>query len=195
MNSVAIRPLLVKLKLAQTLYINDHLSFETELYRSLSAEKRNNLRQFLKQGKPTMNSLDAAFNFHETALRLRAQRQELLASNVANADTPNYKARDFDFAAALKQATTNSATNTAAPIASATTNPAHIAFSQSNNDPFSSGPKILYRASVQDSLDGNTVDVDVERNQFTDNAIRYQASLNMVSGDIKDLLSIIQNNG
>jgi len=142
-----------------------------------------------------MNNLDAAFNFHETALRLRAQRQEILASNVANADTPNYKARDFDFAAALKQATANSATNNAAPIASATTNSAHIAFSQSNNDPFSTGPKILYRPSVQDSLDGNTVDVDVERNQFTDNAIRYQASLNMVSGEIKDLLSIIQNNG
>jgi flagellar basal-body rod protein FlgB len=122
-----------------------------------------------------MNNLDAAFNFQETALRLRAQRQELLASNIANSDTPNYKARDIDFASALKNAMANN--NNQSTTASAQPS------------------EILYRGLVQGSVDGNTVDTDVERNQFTDNAIRYEASLNFLSGDIKNLLSVIQNNG
>jgi flagellar basal-body rod protein FlgB len=125
-----------------------------------------------------MNRLDTAFNFHESALRLRAQRQELLAANVANADTPNYKARDFNFAAALK----NAMASTAEQDAMGTSRT-------------SAEPDILYRGLIQGSVDGNSVDVDVERNQFTDNAIRYEASLNFISGDIKALLSVIQNNG
>jgi len=141
-----------------------------------------------------MNSLDAAFNFQENALRLRAQRQEILAANVANADTPNYKARDFDFASALKQAT-SAGTNGGSTTAAVKTHPAHLDFAVATTNPFSSGPALLYRGAVQGSVDGNTVDVDMERNHFTDNAIRYEASLNSISGDIKDLMSIIQNNG
>jgi flagellar basal-body rod protein FlgB len=123
-----------------------------------------------------MNSLDAAFNFQETALRLRAQRQELLAANIANSDTPNYKARDIDFASALKNAAANNNSNQPATT-------------------IAKPSEILYRSLAQGSVDGNTVDTDVERNQFTDNAIRYEASLNFINGDIKDLLSVIQNNG
>lgn len=142
-----------------------------------------------------MNSLDAAFNFQETALRLRAQRQEILAANVANADTPNYKARDFDFAAALKQATEGSSQSARPSTGALKTHPAHLDFAVATNNPFPSGPALLYRNPYQGSVDGNTVDVDAERSQFTDNAIRYEASLTSISGDIKDLMSIIQNNG
>ncbi len=143
-----------------------------------------------------MNRLDAAFNFHETALRLRGQRQELLAANVANADTPNYKARDFNFASALKNAIASTGDNNNTPSAAMTlTNAGHIDNNQLSTNSPSDQPEILYRGLIQGSVDGNSVDVDVERNQFTDNAIRYEASLNFMSGDIKELLSVIQNNG
>ena len=116
-----------------------------------------------------INKLDALFNFHQTALRIRAERQELIAANVANADTPNYKARDIDFGTALASALENNA-------------PA--------DGPLSTG--VLYRSVNQGSVDGNTVDMDVERNQFADNAIRYEASLTFINGQIKKMLAAIQ---
>ena len=129
-----------------------------------------------------MNKLDAALNFHETALRVRGQRQELLAANIANADTPGYKARDINFADTFKQALAGSAGGLQAD----TTNPGHLPATASHQN------SVLYRAMVQGSVDGNTVDMDVERAQFADNALRYEASVNMISGQIKKLLSAIQ---
>lgn len=139
-----------------------------------------------------MNALDASFNFHESSLRIRAQRQELLAGNIANADTPNYKARDLDFSAALKSAILNSnqpATlgNTMKPVA---TSPMHIGANNAATP--ADTTDIQYRGILQGSVDGNTVDMDVERNQFADNAIRYEASVIMISGKIKQMLSAIQ---
>lgn len=132
-----------------------------------------------------MNALDAALNFHQSSLRVRAQRQELLAANIANADTPNYKARDLDFSRAMADALSGTAAD-AAPLAN--TAMQHLA----GNALESSLSNALYRKEVQSSIDGNTVDMDIERNQFTDNALRYEASLTMLNAKIKSLMSAIQ---
>lgn len=139
-----------------------------------------------------MNALDASFNFHESSLRLRAQRQELLAGNIANADTPNFKARDLDFSTALKSAISENSQlttlgNTMKPIA---TSAMHIGANNAATP--ADATDIKYRGILQGSVDGNTVDMDVERNQFTDNAIRYEASVMMISGKIKRMLAAIQ---
>ena len=132
--------------------------------------------------------LDQTLRFHETALSLRAQRQQLLASNIANADTPNYKARDVDFSKALQNAMTGSQSAQAAP-ALVKTSAAHLSFAPK---PTIGGLEPQYRQTVQGSVDGNTVDMDVERNQFTDNALRYEAGITFISSQIKGLLTAIQ---
>jgi flagellar basal-body rod protein FlgB len=134
-----------------------------------------------------MNKLDDYMKFHEVALSIRGQRQQLIASNIANSDTPNYKARDIDFGAAFAQAVSKtSSTATAANQVSQT-------HSQHMQGSGSAGPyQTLYRKEVQGNIDGNTVDMDVERNAFTENALRYEASLTMLNMQIKGLLSAIQ---
>lgn len=141
-----------------------------------------------------MNKLDDALSFHQTALRIRANRQELLAANIANADTPNFKAQDIDFKAAL-----DAAMNGAQSISSTPTNGLVKTSLQHMNGNAPSGLAVSgiagepqYRKMVQGSVDGNTVDMDVERNQFVDNAVRYEASLTMLNGQLKKLLTAIQ---
>ena len=136
--------------------------------------------------------LDEAFRFHETALSVRAQRQQLLASNIANADTPNYKARDVDFSKTLQGALASSASaqsTQAGPGNLVKTAAAHLS---PMGKPTIAGLEPQYRPTVQGSVDGNTVDMDVERNQFTDNALRYEAGITFVSHQIKSLLTAIQ---
>lgn len=136
-----------------------------------------------------IGKLDDALRFNETALSLRGQRQQLLASNIANADTPNYKARDIDFTKALKTAMAGN--SPAAPLAA--TAAAHITIVQGDAAAAAAaGGPLLYRSTAQGNVDGNTVDMDVERNQFADNAIRYEASLTAISSQIKGLLTVIQ---
>ena len=132
-----------------------------------------------------INKLDEAIRFHQTALSLRSARQELLASNIANADTPNYKARDIDFASALQ----NALSGTAAKLPVATSSPMHL---EGNSGSTLFGSPVMYRRPVQPSADGNTVDMDAERAQFADNALRYEASVKFVSDELKDMLSAIQ---
>lgn len=141
-----------------------------------------------------MNKLDAALNFQQTALRIRNQRQEILASNIANADTPQYKARDIDFASAMASALGQTAQSglsgqsaPARPGALATTSTGHIG----NGNSIAGSTEPLFRPVVQGSVDGNTVDMDAERNAYVDNAVRYEASLTMISGQIKKMLSAI----
>jgi len=139
-----------------------------------------------------MNKLDAALNFHQTALRVRNQRQELLASNIANADTPQYKARDIDFKSVMQTALQTGPGTTSAQAAASQlqqTNSAHLAGTPGNG--YTGNSDVLFRSVVQDSVDGNTVDMDVERNEYVDNSIRYQASLTMMTGQIKKMLSAI----
>lgn len=129
--------------------------------------------------------LDNYLSFNEASLSLRAQRQQLLASNIANADTPNYQARDIEFSSALKSALSNSGGPAAGLVK---TDVAHL----SGKTGGLGGAPLLYRTVQQGSIDGNTVDMDVERNQFADNAIRYEAGLTMISAQIKKMLSVIQ---
>jgi flagellar basal-body rod protein FlgB len=136
-----------------------------------------------------MGKLDDLMRFQETALSLRAQRQQLLASNIANADTPNYKARDVDFNKALQGAIARSAGGTATPNEVVKTSSAHMA---SKALPTLGGAKLLYANPQQGNIDGNTVDMDVQRNQFTDNAMRYEVSLTLASSKLKGLLTAIQ---
>jgi flagellar basal-body rod protein FlgB len=132
-----------------------------------------------------VSKLDEAFRFHQTALSLRAGRQELLAANIANADTPNFKARDIDFASALKGALAGSTARL--DMAQSTSN--HL--SGSNSDSILGAPA-LYRRPLQPSADGNTVEMDVERAQFADNALRYEASVKFMTDEIKDVMQAIQ---
>src|SRR3569833_956352 len=117
-----------------------------------------------------IGKLDEALRFQETALSLRAQRQQLLASNIANADTPNYKARDVDFNSALKNALSS---GTPASSGLATTAKAHIPGNTVTG--IIGGAPLLYLTPSQCNVDGNTVDIDTERNQFTDYALRNEA--------------------
>jgi flagellar basal-body rod protein FlgB len=135
-----------------------------------------------------IGNLDNYLRFNETALSLRSQRQELLASNIANADTPNYKARDIDFNSALQNALASK--GAAGPLA--TTAAQHIGRGLPSGNTLANGTPVLYRGEVQGSVDGNTVDMDVERNQFADNALRYEAGITLINHQIKGLLAAIQ---
>jgi flagellar basal-body rod protein FlgB len=144
-----------------------------------------------------IGKLDNYLRFNETALSLRAQRQELIASNIANADTPNFKARDIDFASAMQGALAkaNAGHNPAAANPLAATNKAHIQPGADGNALLNGNPgtPLLYRGVVQGAVDGNTVDMDVERNQFADNAVRYEAGITMINHQIRGLMAAIQN--
>jgi flagellar basal-body rod protein FlgB len=137
-----------------------------------------------------LNKLDTALSFHQNALRVRSQRQEIIAANIANADTPNYKARDIDFKSAMQQALGQGVQAGSTANGLSKTSDLHINATPSNN---AAGPnEPLFRPIIQGSVDGNSVDMDVERNQFVDNGLRYEASLNMINGQIKKMLTAIQ---
>ncbi|MES2297813.1 MAG: flagellar basal body rod protein FlgB [Pseudomonadota bacterium] len=136
-----------------------------------------------------IGKLDDYLRFNEAALSLRSQRQQQLASNIANADTPNYKARDIDFASALQ----NVLTRTTPPAnVLATTAAAHLPTGAQSGDFLPDGTPLLYRQPRQGSVDGNTVDMDVERNQFADNGVRYEAGITMINMQIRGLMAAIQ---
>ena len=136
-----------------------------------------------------IGKLDELLRFHQTALSLRAERQQVLASNIANADTPNYKARDIDFNSAFKDALSRSEP---VPGPLTRTSPAHLGAVPGSANTTVSGALLQYRINQQGNVDGNTVDMDVERNQFADNALRYEAGITFVSGQLKSLLTAIQ---
>ncbi len=117
--------------------------------------------------------LDQELSFHQTALNLRAYRQELLASNIANADTPNYKARDIDFGSALQGALGNRL----GPLALTRSSAGHLSGAATQPlDRFAQ-----YRSQTQPNVDGNTVDMDVERAAFAENALHYEASVTFIN--------------
>ena len=132
-------------------------------------------------------SFDKALGIHEKALGFRAQRAEVLANNIANADTPNYKARDIDFKAAMQAAIegTMRLPDTSLKLTSARHIPAK-AVSQGPTD-------LLYRLPYQPSMDGNTVDMDIERVQFADNTLHYQSTMQLISNRIRGLQTAIQD--
>lgn len=120
-------------------------------------------------------NFDNALGIHPLALKLRDRRTELLASNLANADTPTYKARDLDFRSVLQSVHTS-------PLKLAATQAGHVTATA----PGSRG-EALYRLPSQPSLDGNTVETEQEQMRFAENAVQYQATLNFLSGKIASL--------
>ncbi len=143
-----------------------------------------------------MNGLDQLLDFNAAALRIRAHRQEILAANIANVDTPNFKARDIDFKSAMQKALESSAEisgkKNGAPQLS-TTSPMHLKGEgvSDSGSPIDSSD-LLYRSVVQDSADGNTVDADVERSAFVNNALRYEASVMMINARLKEMNIALQ---
>lgn len=133
-----------------------------------------------------VDKLDAALRFQQEALNLRVRRQEVLSSNIAHADTPNYKARDVDFSSTLAQAVAQGRRAQSVPMA--TTSSRHIQAQAT----VSGEPELLYRVPTQSSIDGNTVEMDVERVNFTDNAIHYESGLTIIGAQIKSMLSAVQ---
>ncbi|OAI12843.1 flagellar basal-body rod protein FlgB [Methylomonas lenta] len=121
-----------------------------------------------------------ALGIHPQALALREKRSEILAANLANADTPDYKARDLDFKAALSQ-TMKSATTLER------TREGHI-----SNPQMVLGADLMYRNPQQASLDGNTVESHIEQAKYTENAVQYQASLRFINSKFSGLKSAIR---
>ena len=126
------------------------------------------------------------FGVHGAALSLRQQRLQILASNIANADTPNYKARDIDFQAALERAM-----GEAVPGAPTQTQPGHVDGTQPAGQPQAGPDGLLYRLPLQPSLDGNTVDGEYEKAAFARAALEYRASLSFVDGRVRKLMTAI----
>lgn len=137
-----------------------------------------------------IGKLDDYLRFNEAALSLRSQRQELLASNIANADTPNYKARDIDFSSALQGALARGAQ---AGGAMSATSDKHFAGAAADGKTLADGTPVLYRTITQGAVDGNTVEMDTERTQFADNGLRYEAGITMLNHQIRDLITAIQS--
>lgn len=130
-------------------------------------------------------NFDKAFGIHPNAMLARVQRAEVLASNIANADTPGYKAKDIDFAQALSNAKSAQSSNFVR------TNEKHFSLSTSSIESNS-----LFRNPNQpDTGDGNSVDVQVERNLYVQNSIEYQASLRFMTSKIQGLMKALGSQG
>lgn len=127
-----------------------------------------------------MQALANIFGIHETALKLHGERVGVLAANLSNADTPNYKARDLDFAAVLQGQGQQT-------LPMAMTNVHHV----TNVMAGGTGAELKYRNPFQPSLDGNTVEVPIEQAAFAQNAVRYQASLMFINRRIASIESAI----
>jgi flagellar basal-body rod protein FlgB len=143
-------------------------------------------------------ALDNYLGIHPQALSLEARRNEVLAANLANVDTPNYKARDVDFKAALAAAGQASGTPALTPA-----NPALSAVPMSGAVPTSGASAVggaggaldpsslKYRIPMAPSLDGNTVDEQLEQSAFAENSVRYQATLTFLNSALRDLMTAI----
>ena len=138
--------------------------------------------------------LDQAFGVQSAALNLRVQRQQMIAQNIANADTPGYKAVDFDFKSAMRAAiegTPGAGASGIAPAVPAQTASGHLPGSHSAYAGLSTNVRTLYRTPAQPSADANSVDMDLERARFAENSVRYEAALRFLNGKIKTLMSAI----
>ena len=127
-------------------------------------------------------NLDSYLGVHPDALKLQSKRTEVIANNLANSDTPGYKARDIDFRAAMA-----SAGSADAPMKMTTTNPGHLSVDLSTD----ASANLKYRTPLAPSLDGNTVDAQQEQAAFADNTVRYQATLTFLSTRFKSLMTAI----
>lgn len=128
-----------------------------------------------------LDKLASALAFDREALGLRVARQRVLANNVANADTPGFKARDFDFSRALSAATAR--TGAQGQLAMDATSAGHL----QGTVVATRAPKPQYRVPDQPSLDGNTVNMDIERSVLADNTVRYETTLTLINNQLRQL--------
>ena len=137
---------------------------------------------------PMINRLTDTLDFQAQALNLRGERQRIIASNIANADTPGYVARDMDFAQALREATGSGGAR-GATATLAVTQPGHI--------PLATGAAgangLRYAAPSQTNLDSNTVDMDRERASFADNSVKYEATLRFINTHVRNMLDAMKS--
>ena len=143
-----------------------------------------------------LNQLTDSLNFQATALTLRSERQRLIASNIANADTPGYTARDFNFSDALSQATGRSS-SAQTPLAGGArlqmtaSQGGHMGLNGVSGQAAGARPELNYASAAQTNLDNNTVDMDRERASFADNTVRYEATLRFINGQVRTLNTAI----
>ncbi|MDH3762172.1 MAG: flagellar basal body rod protein FlgB [Gammaproteobacteria bacterium] len=128
-------------------------------------------------------SFDRAFSIHDDALVLRGRRSSILASNIANVDTPNYKARDIDFGAMLSSASQQQSDR----VVLASTHREHISTGSTLAQ-----PELKYRNPLHPSLDGNSVDAHVEQAKFAENAMLYQTSFTFLNGKVNGLMKALK---
>jgi flagellar basal-body rod protein FlgB len=131
-------------------------------------------------------SLDQYLSVHAQALDVRARRGELIANNLANADTPGYQARDIDFRQAMARAAGD---KTVSGVSLSTTQAGHIGGAASADA--AGNPDLKYRTPLAPALDGNTVDAQIEQAAFAENAVRYQATLTFLNSKFRGLLTAI----
>ena len=125
-------------------------------------------------------NFDTALGIEPKVLAFREKRSEILAANLANADTPNFKARDLDFKSILKQ-------SVASGVSMERTQVGHITPQQQVF-----GANLMYRNPSQASLDGNTVEANAEQARYAENSVQYQASLHFIGGDFADLMTSLR---
>ena len=131
-----------------------------------------------------MNRLTDGLNFNAQALVLRSERQRLIASNIANADTPGYVARDFNFAQALREATSD-AEKAGVPQTKAADYGSEATSARVHRN-------LLYAMPSQTNLDRNTVDMDRERAAFAENTVKYESTLRFITGQVKTMMDAIK---
>lgn len=134
------------------------------------------------------DKLTGTLDFHGKALVARAERQRTIASNIANADTPGYVARDFNFREAMSQALDSSSAAGLAQPATSAPNPRHLPLTASGS---ALGSNLGYGVQTQPAMDNNSVDLDRERGKFVDNAVRYESTLRFINGSSRTILSAI----
>jgi flagellar basal-body rod protein FlgB len=135
-----------------------------------------------------MNRMTNSLDFQAQALTLRAERQRLIAGNIANADTPGYVARDMDFAAALREATGQQAAGTMMTGQMGTA-PGQIPIGTGSTAELG----LKYAAPSQTNLDSNTVDMDRERASFVENSVKYEATLRFINYDVRNMLDSMKS--
>lgn len=133
-----------------------------------------------------MASLEQSIAVYSQGLDMRTRRHQVLASNIANADTPGYKARDFDFESAMKNAQAGRVSGGAIEVARTTSG--HISGVGSGG-----AGDLAFRKEIQSSVDGNTVDMDVERSQIAENALQYQVLTQLISDKFKSARMALAN--
>lgn len=127
-------------------------------------------------------NFEAALGIHDRALAIRSQRAEVLANNIVNADTPGYQSRDMDFRALLKQAKGEQG------VALKRTNSRHF----STENAMQTGANLQYRTPMQPSVDGNTVDLQIEQAEYAENALAFQTSFTFLNRKFTGLMKAIK---